>query len=270
MAAPTLVLSPRYTSDSRALRAAALEAGWSVERLGGWRVPERLYGREVVLYGEPLFVEVIAARLSLALIDAPFDWLLHLPMRYRLRTIELTTLGEARTFTLPTFVKPADGRKGFEGTVYSSAAPLPPAESVPDATPVFVAEPATWEIEFRCFILEKRVMTLSPYLRNGEIALAGDGTWEASLEEYEQARGYIEALLADQEVCLPPAIVIDIGKIRDRGWGVVEANTAWGAGIYGCDASRVLPVLARSCIRREQLTEDDTAWVLNKVELLDE
>src|SRR5687768_8738263 len=36
---PTLVLSPRYTDDSKALRAAAGRAGWKTERLGGWRAP---------------------------------------------------------------------------------------------------------------------------------------------------------------------------------------------------------------------------------------
>lgn len=39
--APVLVLSPRYSSDSRILRQAALQLGWHTERLGGWDVPER-------------------------------------------------------------------------------------------------------------------------------------------------------------------------------------------------------------------------------------
>ena len=88
---PILMLSPRYSSDSKALRAAAIKMGWSVERRDDWRAPDRLRGQDIVLYGEPLFAEVIAARLSLALIDAPFDWLLKLPLHYRRRTIECTT-----------------------------------------------------------------------------------------------------------------------------------------------------------------------------------
>lgn len=42
---PTLILTPRYTEDSRALRAAAIEAGWDVFRLGGWRVPDEFARR---------------------------------------------------------------------------------------------------------------------------------------------------------------------------------------------------------------------------------
>lgn len=33
-------------------------------------------------------------------------------------------------------------------------------------------------------------------------------------------------------------------------------------GIYGCDPARVLSVLARACIKREHLTENDAAWAL--------
>ena len=263
MATRVLVLSPRYTSDSRVIRNAALQAGWNVERLGNWRVPERLLGRDVVLYGEPLFVEVIAARLSLALLDVPSDWLIHLPMCYRKRAIHLTTLGEARILSQPTFVKPADGRKGFEGTVYASGAQLPSVEILPDATPVLTAEPVTWEVEFRCFVLERQIMTISPYLRNGGPARTPEGIWEASSEEFEQMRVFMETFLADMDVHLPPAIVVDAGKIRDRGWAVVEANAAWGAGFCDCDPTQILSVLGRACIRRAQLSDDDSVWVKN-------
>lgn len=258
----TLVLSPRYTSDSRVLRNAALQAGWHVERLGGWHILDRLYGRDVVLYGEPSFIEVIAASLHLSLLDAPFDWLLHLPPRYRKRSIELSTLGAARVISQPTFVKPADGRKGFEGKVYVSGAHLPSSDILPDTTPVLMAEPVRWEVEFRCFLLEREVMTISPYILQGKLALTETGTWEASPTEYKQAQAFLETMLADQTVPLPPAIVIDVGKIQKRGWAVLEANAAWGAGLYGCDPASVLSVLARACLRREQLTEDDARWAI--------
>ncbi|MFG2002913.1 ATP-grasp domain-containing protein [Spirillospora sp. NPDC048911] len=259
---PTLVLSPRYTDDSKTLRAAAGRAGWKTERLGGWRAPAHLRGEDVVLYGEPTFVEVIAARLGLALIDAPQDWLLHLPERHRRRAVNESTLAETRRlFSAPAFVKPADGRKAFEGKVYDSAADLPGA--LPADTEVFVAEPVTWEIEFRCFVLEGEVVTMSPYLRDGELALTGDGRWDASDEDVRAARDYAAELLADPLVRVPPAVVIDVGRVRDRGWAVVEANAAWGAGLYGCPPETVLPVLARSCSPRPP----DAEWTVTPVQL---
>lgn len=57
----TLVLPPRYTPDSNVLWKAAVEAGWSVERLAGWRPPESLVGQNIVLYGEAWIEEVLRA-----------------------------------------------------------------------------------------------------------------------------------------------------------------------------------------------------------------
>src|SRR5436190_73353 len=73
--APILVLSPRITEDSEAVARAASATGWEVDRLPSWRVPERLRDRKVALYGEVLFVEVVAARLGLTLLEAPAAWL---------------------------------------------------------------------------------------------------------------------------------------------------------------------------------------------------
>ena len=64
----TLVLPPRYTSDSIAVSKAAVRAGLEVERLPGWRVPDWLRGRDVVLYGELLFAAVVAHDVDLSLL----------------------------------------------------------------------------------------------------------------------------------------------------------------------------------------------------------
>ncbi len=74
----------------------------------------------------------------------------------------------------------------------------------------------------------------------------------------------MEALLADPAVKIPPAIVIDAGKIRDRGWAVIEANAAWAAGIYGCDPLQVLPVLEHACVHRKDLSADIALWECNR------
>ncbi|WP_433332168.1 ATP-grasp domain-containing protein [Spirillospora sp. CA-294931] len=259
---PTLVLSPRYTSDSKALRAAAGRCGWAAERLGGWRAPAHLRGRDdLALYGEPTFAEVIAAQLGLSLIDAPQDWLPGLPERHLRRALTRTTLAEARASAgPPMFVKPADGRKGFEGRVYEAAG-LPDERFLPGSTGVLVAEPVVWDVEFRCHVLAGEIVAMSPYLREGELALTADGRWHASDEEERAAREYASTLLA--EVALPPAVVVDVGHVRGRGWAVVEANAAWGAGLYGCDPEIVLRVLARACAPRES----DAEWIVEPVRL---
>ncbi|TDC56185.1 DUF4343 domain-containing protein [Actinomadura sp. KC345] len=260
---PLLVLSPRYTSDSKALRAACGRAGWKSERLGGWRAPGRLRGHDVALYGEPTFVEVIAAQLGVRLLDVAPGWLPGLPERHRRRHIGMSTLGDVRhALPEPTFIKPADGRKAFEGKVYAAPEELPGQDVLPDETPVFTCEPVSWDVEFRCHVLEGTVVTMSPYLLHGELALTQDGNWKAPDADVQEARQYAEEVLA--EVPVPPATVLDVGRIHDRGWAVVEANAAWGAGLYGCDPEQVLKVLARSCLDREP-TPADRDWIIDQV-----
>ncbi|GCE16684.1 ATP-grasp domain-containing protein [Dictyobacter kobayashii] len=223
---PILVLSPRYSEDSRVLRRAALQVGWHVERLGGWDVPERLFLRKLIFSGEIGYTPVVAHKLSWALLDASPDWLPSLSWNYRQRTIEWKTLADARQLTSPAFIKHATG-KAFAAGVYASGADLPQtSQSLSKATPVLIAEPVHWEIEFRFFVLERRVMTFSSYWHGGRSTRLSDGSWQAWPAEAEETQGFLQTLLADPTVQIPPAIVIDIGKIRGRGWAVIETNAA--------------------------------------------
>ncbi len=65
-----------------ALRNAAIELGWNVERLRTWHPPDALVGRDVVPYGEPLFAAVVADSLQLALIEPQLSWMAELPFRF--------------------------------------------------------------------------------------------------------------------------------------------------------------------------------------------
>ncbi len=264
---PTLVLPPRATPDSEVIGGAARRAGWEVERLTTWRPPAWLAGRWVVLYGEPLFADIVAEPLGLALLEPSLDWVATLPPAYRGRQIRFTTLGEARTYQERAFVKPA-ADKCFRAGVYASGASLPAsAAGLPDSTPVLQAEPVQWDVEFRCFVLDRTVVTMSPYLRYGELAQAEDGTWLAAPDEAEAAHRFGMRVVGDPLVRLPPAVVVDIGIIAGRGWAVVEANAAWGSGIYGCQSDRILPVLARASVPADAITDDDRPWLRERAEV---
>lgn len=256
---PTLILSPRYTPDSIALRTAALLAGWRVMRLAGWRTPAGFVVEEPVLYGEPLFAAVVAEALSLALLAPPLDWLAGLPEELRRREVRYTTLREARKETRRTFIKPADD-KCFPAAVYDSGRELPPDDVLPGETPVLLAEPVVWEVEFRFFVLEGEIRASSPYLRAGSLAQREDGSWDAPEEELQEALAFGREVLQHQEI--PPALVMDVGYIQGRGWAVVEANPAWGSGLYGCAPSEVLKVLRRTSVPRAALLPGDLRWVL--------
>lgn len=234
----TLLLSARYSEDSIMLRNAALALGWSVERIHNRRDVEWLKGRDIAIYGEWIFTQMVAEVLDVRLIEPAADWLLHIPEKFRQRDVHAMLLSDTRKITTPTFIKPAEG-KPFESQVYSSGTDLP---ALPDDLPVLTAEPLVWEAEYRCFVAEGKVATLCFYLQNGELTKNEEGTWpETGLEE---ARTFAEQVLS--EVSFPVAGVLDVGQIQGRGWAVVEANPAWASGIYGCDPSQVLQVIKRA------------------------
>jgi ATP-grasp domain, R2K clade family 2 len=240
---PTLILTPRFTEDAQALWRAANRLGWNVERLRSWEVPEGLRQvPEPVLYLEALFGQTLAAQFGLQLLEPEIDWLPNLPAEYRQRRVSLTTLGACRELVEPAFIKPPND-KSFPAKVYTGAE-LP--HGYDEDSPVLVAEVVEWETEFRCFILDRQLQTISIYLRSGE--LQRDLEFAATDVELAAASSFVRTILADDRIQLPRAAVVDVGVIARRGWAVVEQNAAWGSGIYGCDPLRVLEVLRYAAV----------------------
>jgi ATP-grasp domain, R2K clade family 2 len=148
----------------------------------------------------------------------------------------------ARELSEPAFIKPPND-KSFPARVYEPGdLPL----GYDEESPVLVAEIVRWEVEFRCFVLNREPVTLSVYLRHGE--LQRKQGFAASASELSEAEEMVRAVLTDPRVEFPQAAVLDLGIIEDRGWAVVEQNSAWGAGIYGCDPAKVLQVLRHAAI----------------------
>ncbi|HVJ62780.1 MAG TPA: ATP-grasp domain-containing protein, partial [Tahibacter sp.] len=104
--------------------------------------------------------------------------------------------------------------------------------------------------EYRCFVLDRRLMTYSIYSRRGE--LQRDADFRSNAAEDDEMREFVETVLADTRVDLPRAAVVDVGVIAGRGWACVEQNAAWGAGIYGCDPRVVLDVIRQAVTAIDQ------------------
>lgn len=241
---PTLILPPRYTDDSNALWRAAVRLGWEIERLQSWRVPEEFYASyPLAIYGESLWATFVAQQLGGELFEPPLDWLANLPPHFLGRKVEFCTLKEAREKSFPLFVKPA-GEKEFEARVYASATDLPPDEDRQESQPVLVSEIVEWEVEYRCFLLEGRVLTASSYWRGELSTRDATGNYPSPPDEMRAAIELAEKVTRKNRKFGRFAIVIDVGIIRDFGWAVVEANPAFGSGIYGCDPEQVLKVIS--------------------------
>jgi hypothetical protein len=156
-----------------------------------------------------------------------------LPRQWTHRQITFATLNEARKFPQRAFYKPADD-KTFLAQIYNGGHELP-TEGLPNDLPVLVSEIVSWAIEFRCFILDGKLKTLSPYLRRHQRIETDEGDFPATDEEFADATRFINRFLAEQAQTLPPAVVVDVGLCQTESlpptWAVIEANTAWGAGI---------------------------------------
>lgn len=218
----------------------------------------------ITAYGEPLFVALVAQSFNLALIEPPFSWLTELPHEFVKRAVEFTTLEEARKLERRVFAKPADD-KCFPAKVYNSGAEIEASSLLPKNSPVILSDEVTWKYEYRCFILDRQVVCSSLYSHYG--GLVDDAFVEAD-SIVEQRAEFLAQFLKCESVALPPAVVVDVGIIEGRGWAIVEANPAFGAGIYKCDPAKVLPVLARSLMPIAQLSAADQAWIISREELL--
>lgn len=248
---PTLILPPRYTTDSIALWKSAIALDWEVTRLPNWQLTSETI-EDPVIYGEPLFAKIIADRLSVKLLDPDLDWLVTLPSNYLKRRVIYTTLAEARKISETMFIKPpAD--KCFQAKIYQSGKQLPTVGALPDDTPVLAAEPVEWEIEFRCFIQKRTLQAISSYWCRGDSTQQADGSWYATEREYRQAAEFCREVISNSQVKLADAVVVDVGKIQDKGWAVIEANSVYSSGLYGCDPTVVLKVIKTGMLPIEKL-----------------
>lgn len=240
---PHLLLSPRRTPDAARLSAAATARGWSVQRLEGWRPPsDARLPDALALYGEPLFARVVAAQAGRALLEPPHDWLARVPRAYARRAIAMTTLGGLEGLSWPRFVKPPDD-KLFPAQVYRSAAEVWAGRS--DLTgdePALVSEPVSFRSEFRVFMWRGQAVACSRYaVEGGELSLSG------SDPDCAEARRVAEEVAAATPEWTPPSVVIDVGRLMDGAWAVIEANPCFGAGLYEADPDPVLDVLLEAC-----------------------
>lgn len=251
-----LILSPRHTSDSNTLWKAALDMSWKINRLYKYRIKAGIADNSAKIYGENLFVEIIAQQLEIALLATPPEWLSQLPQEYLKRQVNFMKLKDCRNFTSPKFIKPASG-KLFDAKIYNSGEDLPSSDVQDDETPVLVSEPVRWVKEFRCFVHQQELLTLSAYSESGELNL------EATDDEIRQAEVFCQTILHDKRIKLPPSTVIDIGVIQKKGWAVVEANPTFASGIYACDPQKVLLCLESACLPADQINDELTQWVMN-------
>jgi ATP-grasp domain, R2K clade family 2 len=256
----TLVLSTWSLPAARPLADAARGAGW-----GACALDETVsIEGDVLYYGATDRALEAADRFRLALLEPPFDLLARLPAEFRRRAVEFARFGDLGRLKAPTFVKPADALdKAFDAGVYANARDIRAPKGVDADSPVLLSEPVEWSAEYRCFVLDGEVAAWSPYISFGRPSWKPFGRGTRPAQAPAGVRAFCERLLRSG-VAFPPAFVVDVGPIDDRGWAVVEFNPVWSSGLLGADPGKVLEVLRRACRPAAGLGEADRRWVVNR------
>ena len=246
---PSLILSSRYTTDSQILRETARNLGWETLRLDGQRLPDWFDPPDdqiAMFYTAPHAFD-IASQLGRSLVGCPSDWTPTLPQDFLSREIRQTTLADALDITEPRFVKHSVS-KAFPAAVYTSDSLAEATDKLQPTSLVHVGEPVTFDVEYRCFVYDRLISTICPYLRFGNAITDHNDTIGSTADELDAATAFAQSVLNCDDVHCPPAFVLDVGLIADRGWAVVEFNECWASGIYSCDPQRVLDTLVRACV----------------------
>lgn len=256
---PTLFLSSRYTTESKILRKAAQALGWETFRCDGDRIPTGYAGRSArhAIYCTVPNAFNIARQLNSILLGCSSEWLPQLPEACLKRKIELQALGNAIELGQRCFMKPALG-KSFDAAVRTGDELATITAHLPPDLLVHVSEVVAWETEYRCFIANRNVVTLSPYRRGATTFSSYANPLTGPGLESEAACEFASFVITSAPC--PAAFVLDVGIIKGRGWAVVEPNECWGAGIYGCTPSRVLEVLLAAAVEMRCATEEDGGW----------
>jgi hypothetical protein len=208
-----------------------IAAGGVVTRIGRFWDPPDMDRSAVRLYGNDTFVLVLAQKLELGLISPPDDLLQHMPYDLLQRDVRVQAIESVNQIDYPAFIKPVTPKQ-FSAGVYASPDDLAEeTEGLSSETLVYVSEIVQFQCEARAFLLASSLQDVAVY--------EGDGNAQEVAEFVSRAA---------QQLPLPTTCVLDVGYIEGRGWAVIEANAAWGAGLNGCSAEKVIECISRATV----------------------
>lgn len=221
-----LLIPDKGDPERDSVAAAFAKCGGAVHRIGRFWDPPNFDPLSVRVYGSDSFCRVLQQKLGLSLRSPDDDLLQHVPAQFLKRQVIRQALGEISANRFPSFVKPVTPKQ-FRAAVYESVAELSSeCRGLPPDTSVFISEVVSFAAEARAFVYGGHVLDASLY--EGMANTAG-------------AAEFVALLI--REMPLPSPVVVDVGLLGDSGWAVIEFNAAWGAGLNGCDAERVLPAI---------------------------
>lgn len=246
---PTVMLSQRFSTDSQAVWNAARKEGWDVHRAIRYLPPDPL-PESVCAFGEVSFCDIMADRAGLGLLDPPDSWLATLPEDLLKRDVASCDASRLHLWGKRAFFKPSND-KVFSAGVYERGSDVP-TRYVDPSCPCYVSEVVAFDVEYRCHVLDGVIVRMAFYRMVG-----------ADDEEMRpDALLFAESVLGSHAHELPSAVVLDVGRIEERGWAVVEVNQVHASGIYGdADVTPVLQTILRSAGPLSAVSERDRKFL---------
>ena len=237
----TLMIPEKPDAERDAVAACWSEHGGSAIRLGRFWEPPEIAPERVRVYGNDTFCLVVAEKLGLSLTSPPDDLIAHVPPQWLGREVSLLPLHQALASRFPSFFKPVVPKQ-FRAQVYDSREELEnETRGLDGSERVVRSSIVRFQAEARAFILNGRVLDVAVY----------EGKAPAP-------RSFMEEL--SSQIPVPSACVLDVGLLERKGWVFLEANAAWGAGLNGCDAARVLPCIERASHTAQSRPAPHRAW----------
>jgi len=200
--------------------------------------------------------------LQVHLSAAPPSWFAALPPAITGRRLAVVTVAQLEQGDVPfaqiRLVKLANSKyRSFAATRVSDAGQALTAvraAGLPDLSELLVADNyLECDSEYRTFTVDRKVVASSPYLVEGE-------SWSPQLtlhraSFHDEAAAFVQDLLQQlPESEVAPSCVLDVARLPSGEYRLLEVNTSWGAGLYGCDPAGVLQsVLAANL-------STDTRW----------
>jgi hypothetical protein len=147
--------------------------------------------------------------------------------------------------------------------VYADGSRLPRSgDGISPGTSVLVSEVVTFTVEYRLFLLHRRIATASRYAVHGRLDPA-----PLHRDSHErEVRAFTERLLAATGEDLPSAVAVDVGLLHDpdtgrEAWAAVEANMPWFANSYAADPDQVLNVVLNATGPYHQFSDRDRPFL---------
>lgn len=227
-----LLIPEKADREREAVAQAWQQVGGKVLQVGKfWQAP-KVGNASVSIYGNDTFALVLAQVLGLVLLMPPDELVTKLPYHWVKRQLHLSQAAGFNPTSLPLFVKSVKP-KLLAAQVVRSPEQITAIQALGDEA-LICAEVVSISAEVRSFILDGQIQALALYEGKADL---------------ETARTFIDDFLqiflsSNYVVALPRTFVLDVGYIASRGWGIIEFNSSWGAGLNHCPPHQVLACIA--------------------------